>query len=560
MLRQPKAIPHGFDLRYPSPAQLPPHVHPLQNGDPGRIGDYTLIGRLGSGGMGTVYAGVSAELGRVAVKVAHPAPGDQSQSAGSGGSESRANTRFKREIELMRRVQGVAADLSAIPEEIRGLVRRSLATRAADRPEAVSAYEDCVRALGEEPGEPGRQRELRELLGERWPSIDIGWDRPSRWLGAAAAVAASGSAPVHDPGGSGADLGGTGAARVAEGLAGSGAGGSGTGAVAGSGAGTGGTGGASMATGGTGAVGAAGAGAKMTSMIVGGCLGVAVVAGGGYLALDRLGGDEEEVQVAAEPEEEPEEPDPLTAPELLEAAQESVMEADDYELLMYSFGTESPEPRQEAPADPDAPYTFDYAHVLAGPGEPAYRASHMNWLGGSTVTMSVDGELVYETPDGGWVGAAPGDRTNPDAHATEHIFEVFFGILDAGQNTDEDESDFVPIPAPEAEFEHPEADPVDTAVRIDGEITHEGLEGEVTTAYTLVTTPEGVPLSFSWALSQTNYDEWQRPWPMGNPTTAMWGDFHRDQPYTYTEYTFVSVDEGVELEVPEPDEIAAWDD
>ncbi|WP_460750955.1 hypothetical protein [Nocardiopsis oceani] len=47
---------------------------------------------------------------------------------------------------------------------------------------------------------------------------------------------------------------------------------------------------------------------------------------------------------------------------------------------------------------------------------------------------------------------------------------------------------------------------------------------------------------------------------MGSPTTAMWGDFHGDQPYTYTEYTFVSVDEGVELEVPEPEEIAAWDE
>ncbi|GAB3724753.1 serine/threonine-protein kinase [Nocardiopsis oceani] len=374
----------------PSPAQLPPHVHPLQDGDPGRIGDYTIIGRLGSGGMGTVYAGVSDELGRVAVKVAHPAPGEQSQGAGSGGSESRANTRFKREIELMRRVQGVCAVTVHDSGEYEG------------RPWAAIEYvpgldlHRYVREHGPLTGDPslllaaGCAEALAAVHGARVAHGDI---KPGN------ALMAPGGPKVVDYG----------IARLLEDLP--------TGTVSGS---------------------------------------------LGWMAPERYRGTE-------------------------------------------------PEPESEAPADPDAPYTFDYVQVLAGPGEPAYRASGMNWFGGSTVTMSVDGELVYGTPDGGWVGASPGDRTNPDAHATEHIFEVFSGMLDAGQNTDEEESDFVPIPVPEAEFDHPEADPVDTAVRIDGEITHEGLEGEVTTAYALVTTPEGVPLSFSWALAQTNYDEWSRP-------------------------------------------------
>lgn len=83
-------------------------VQPAQPGDPARIGPYRIIGRLGSGGMGTVHAGLTADGLRVAVKVIHPA---QAQDP-----EFRA--RFRREVQLSARVQGpcLVPLLAADPE------------------------------------------------------------------------------------------------------------------------------------------------------------------------------------------------------------------------------------------------------------------------------------------------------------------------------------------------------------------------------------------------------------------------------------------------------------
>lgn len=69
---------------------------PLRTGDPSRLGGYTLLGRLGQGGMGVVYLGRDPGGRLVAIKVIRP--------------ELAANSdylaRFRREVELGRKVRG----------------------------------------------------------------------------------------------------------------------------------------------------------------------------------------------------------------------------------------------------------------------------------------------------------------------------------------------------------------------------------------------------------------------------------------------------------------------
>lgn len=115
---------------------------PLSSGDPESIGGYTLLGRLGAGGMGVVYLGVSASGRQVAVKLVH----------GSYAEEEEFRTRFRQEIAAARRVSGAftAPVVDADPD--------------ADRPWMATLYvpglnlADVVRKDG-----PLSQRQLRSL-------------------------------------------------------------------------------------------------------------------------------------------------------------------------------------------------------------------------------------------------------------------------------------------------------------------------------------------------------------------------------------------------------------
>ncbi|MEU9169099.1 endo alpha-1,4 polygalactosaminidase [Streptomyces sp. NPDC048420] len=68
----------------------------LSPGDPESIGGYTLVDRLGSGGMGVVYLGRSESGRQVAVKLVHPAY----------ALDEEFRTRFRQEVAAARRVSG----------------------------------------------------------------------------------------------------------------------------------------------------------------------------------------------------------------------------------------------------------------------------------------------------------------------------------------------------------------------------------------------------------------------------------------------------------------------
>lgn len=69
---------------------------PLNTGDPGAIGEYVLVDRLGTGGMGAVFLGRSESGRQVAVKVVHA----------QYAEDPEFRTRFRQEIEAARRVSG----------------------------------------------------------------------------------------------------------------------------------------------------------------------------------------------------------------------------------------------------------------------------------------------------------------------------------------------------------------------------------------------------------------------------------------------------------------------
>jgi serine/threonine protein kinase len=90
----------------------------LQPGDPGHVGGYRLVGRLGAGGMGQVFLGRSAGGRPVAVKLVRP----------EYGTDAGFRRSFAQEVEAARRVGGffTAQVVDADPY--------------ADRPWLVSAY------------------------------------------------------------------------------------------------------------------------------------------------------------------------------------------------------------------------------------------------------------------------------------------------------------------------------------------------------------------------------------------------------------------------------------
>jgi len=86
-------------------------VESLRSGDPVQVGDYRLLGRLGEGGMGSVFLGVTPGGRQVAVKVMRP----------DLASDPEFRYRFAREADAAYSVGGFysAQLVDAEPDDIR---------------------------------------------------------------------------------------------------------------------------------------------------------------------------------------------------------------------------------------------------------------------------------------------------------------------------------------------------------------------------------------------------------------------------------------------------------
>ncbi|WP_344131264.1 serine/threonine-protein kinase, partial [Luedemannella flava] len=71
-----------------------PRVRPLRRGDPEQLGAYRIVGRLGEGGMGTVFLAENTDSQRVALKVIRPEIADDDD----------FRLRFQKEVDRARQV------------------------------------------------------------------------------------------------------------------------------------------------------------------------------------------------------------------------------------------------------------------------------------------------------------------------------------------------------------------------------------------------------------------------------------------------------------------------
>ncbi|MFF0388061.1 protein kinase [Kitasatospora sp. NPDC004615] len=181
-------------------------MQPLDGMDPRQVGPYTLVGRLGAGGMGAVYLGRSAGGRAVAVKVVRPELAEDTE----------FRQRFRQEVAAARRVSGAftAAVVDADTEAalpwmatafVPGLSLRQVVERHGPLP--VATVRTLAAGLAEALGEVHRagliHRDLKPgnvLLALDGPHvIDFGISRAADAGGLTTTGSVIGSAPYMSP-------------------------------------------------------------------------------------------------------------------------------------------------------------------------------------------------------------------------------------------------------------------------------------------------------------------------------------------------------------------------
>ncbi|MFE3461708.1 hypothetical protein ACFXKD_29555 [Nocardiopsis aegyptia] len=500
-----------------------------------------------------------------------------------------------------------------LPEGLESLVQRALSPDPAERPETEEVYLELLLLLGIGEDVPAREwsDRLWALIGEHWPSVDTSWHDPGLW--SAAARAASDPAARTDPAaqatasavaapsaaaaapsvpdaaapsfGASATTGAPGTGGGAPAVPGPSSTGAPRGpfepatpgtatpsfdAAAGAGAPAGlptdggfsghaasavfasgpdaGTAHAPADAGAAPEDGATGlSGTRIAVLATVGVIAAGVVAGGGYLLFRSLAQEQPNAVVppAAEQSSAPEEPEPdPTGIDLAAASAEAFLDADSFEVSIHQYPGDGSGPPQEPPADPIGTtgnrVWFDHFTY----GDDVMQRRVGTYASEYSESLFVDDRVIVAAgPAGAWVDVSDSTGYDPADYTPEAVAGPLTAIAETGEVTDEQPTEFAPVlehwqiydPA----YIEPETGPAVPGTRLEG--TYTDPRGGGPTGFVLIVGEDHAPLNLLVETPNT-----------GEPV---------DVGYWNLDYTFRSLDDEVDVAVPDPGSVLTeWPD
>ncbi|MFV2197784.1 hypothetical protein [Nocardiopsis sp. LOL_012] len=281
---------------------------------------------------------------------------------------------------------------------------------------------------------------------------------------------------------------------------------------------------------------AASGGLKAAVFITAGVVAVGIVTGGGYLLLNRSGGDEPmAAPQAVEGSEDPASADP-TGVGLAAASLEAFLDADSFEVSVHQYAGDGSGPEQDPPADP-----FGTSGMQVWFDNYAYDGSAMERQVGTYASeydwsMYVDGRmLVNDFGTNAWFDDTGGTAYDPSDYTPEAVAGPLTAIAETGEVTSEEPTEFAPV----LELWHiydPSVEPATgdlvSGTRLEGTYT---ADDGATRRFVLIVGEDRAPLNLAVEVPNT-----------GPPPEV--GHWVRD-------YTFRSVGAPVDLMVPAPEEV-----
>ncbi|WP_028649414.1 hypothetical protein [Nocardiopsis sp. CNT312] len=286
----------------------------------------------------------------------------------------------------------------------------------------------------------------------------------------------------------------------------------------------------------TGGGAAASGGLKVAALVTAGVVAVGIVTAGGYLLLNRSGGEEPTAAPpAVEGSEIPVSADPAGV-DLAAASLESFLDAGSFEVSVHQYAGDGSGPEQDPPADP-----FGASGMQVWFDNYAYDGSAMERQVGTYASeydwsMYVDGRmLVNDFGTNAWFDDTGGTAYDPADYTPEAVAGPLTAIAETGEVTSEEPTEFAPV----LELWHiydPSVEPATgdlvPGTRLEGTYT---ADDGATRQFVLIVGEDRAPLNLAVEVPNT-----------GPPPEV--GHWVRD-------YTFRSVGAPVDLRVPASEEV-----